>query len=126
MNHSFEKYCVSCGAVIDRNAEYCPKCGVKQSENYQDNRQNQNNNNPFGNNQRSNVLDINKEWIITLLLCIFLGELGVHRFYNGRIGTGLLMLITLGGLGIWYLIDIIFVVMGRFKDKTGKYIQSNI
>ena len=42
-----------------------------------------------------------KEWLVTLLLNLFLGSLGVHRFYVGKIGTGILQLITLGGCGIW-------------------------
>ena len=54
-----------------------------------------------------------------MLLCLFLGFLGVHRFYVGKIGTGLLELITFGGLGIWVLIDFILIVVGAFKDKSG-------
>ncbi|MDA9912901.1 TM2 domain-containing protein [Candidatus Nanopelagicales bacterium] len=54
------------------------------------------------------------------LLCFFLGYFGVHRFYVGKIGTGLLMIITLGGLGIWVLIDLIMVIVGVFRDKQGR------
>jgi TM2 domain-containing membrane protein YozV len=61
-----------------------------------------------------------KSWLVTLLLCIFLGGLGVHRFYTGKIGTGILMLITLGGLGIWVLVDLIMIAIGKFKDKQGR------
>lgn len=60
-----------------------------------------------------------KSWLATLLLAIFLGGLGVHRFYTGKVGTGILMIITIGGLGVWYLIDIIMVATGSFKDKQG-------
>ncbi|MEU4219023.1 TM2 domain-containing protein [Actinoplanes sp. NPDC026623] len=60
-----------------------------------------------------------KSWIATLLLCLFVGSLGVHRFYVGKIGTGILMLITLGGLGIWTLIDFIMIAVGKFSDKQG-------
>ncbi len=54
------------------------------------------------------------------LLCFFLGGLGVHRFYVGKIGTGILMIFTLGGLGIWLIIDFVMILTGSFKDKEGK------
>lgn len=66
----------------------------------------------------------NKEWLVTLLLSLFLGTIGVHRFYVGKIGTGVLQLITLGGCGVWTLIDIIMIVTGNFKDKDGNVIQN--
>ena len=56
---------------------------------------------------------------VALLLCFFLGFLGIHRFYVGKIGTGVLMLITLGGLGIWNLVDFILIVMQKFTDSEG-------
>ncbi len=64
-----------------------------------------------------------KEWLVTLLLSLFVGTLGVHRFYVGKIGTGILQLITLGGCGIWTLIDIIMIATGNFKDKDGNEIK---
>ena len=54
-----------------------------------------------------------------VLLCFFLGFLGFHRFYVGKTLTGILMLVTLGGLGIWQLIDLITIILGAFKDKEG-------
>ena len=65
-----------------------------------------------------------KGFVPTLLLCLFLGALGVHRFYVGKIGTGILMLLTLGGLGIWSLIDLIMIAVGSFKDKNGLVIKA--
>ena len=66
-----------------------------------------------------------KDWLMTLLFSLFLGTLGVHRFYVGKIGTGILQLITLGGCGIWTLIDIIMIVTGKFQDKDGNVIQNS-
>ena len=54
-----------------------------------------------------------------LLLCIFLGTLGVHRFYEGKIGTGILWLLTGGLLGIGWLVDFIMILCGKAKDKDG-------
>ena len=65
-----------------------------------------------------------KVWLATLLLCLFLGGLGVHRFYAGKIGTGILQLITLGGCGIWSLIDLIMILTGNFKDGQGNPITN--
>ncbi|MEY9980187.1 TM2 domain-containing protein [Lysinibacillus sp. RC79] len=64
-----------------------------------------------------------KNYIVMILLCFFLGSLGIHRFYAGKIGTGILMIITLGGLGIWTLIDFIMIIIGKFKDKEGMEIK---
>lgn len=65
-----------------------------------------------------------KNFVAMLLLCFFLGGLGVHRFYAGKIGTGILMLLTLGGFGIWTLIDFIIIAVGSFKDNEGRYIKN--
>ena len=70
----------------------------------------------------SNSEPSDKDFVITLLICVFLGGLGVHRFFVDKIGTGVLMLVTLGGLGIWWIIDIILIVTGSFKDSEGRVI----
>jgi len=95
-----QQFCRSCGQVISALAPACPHCGA-----------------PTG------VRPANaspKSRLAALLLCFFLGVLGVHRFYVGKIGTGILELITLGGLGIWSLIDFILIAVGAFKDKQGR------
>jgi TM2 domain-containing membrane protein YozV len=66
----------------------------------------------------SNVSE--KSRLVALLFCILLGFLGVHRFYVGKIGTGVLMALTLGGLGVWNLIDVILIAVGSFRDNEGK------
>lgn len=65
-----------------------------------------------------------KSFVVTLVLALLLGGLGIHRFYVGKVGTGLLMLFTLGGLGIWALIDLVIVALGKFTDVNGNYITA--
>ncbi|GAI38125.1 unnamed protein product [marine sediment metagenome] len=65
-----------------------------------------------------------KSRLAVTLFAFFLGELGIHRFYLGKIGTGIAMLLTLGGLGIWALIDFIMAVAGAMKDTEGKPIKN--
>ena len=60
------------------------------------------------------------QWVVTLLLAFLLGVIGAHRFYVGKTGTGILMLLTFGGLGIWLLIDLILIVTGQFTNKDGE------
>ena len=65
-----------------------------------------------------------KGFVPTLLLCFFVGFLGIHRFYVGKIGTGLLQLITFGGFGIWTLVDFVMIAVGSFTDKEGNPIKA--
>ena len=65
-----------------------------------------------------------KSRLVTTLLAWFLGVLGIHRFYLGKIGTGILMIFTIGGLGIWTLIDFILAVSGKMRDKEGQLIKN--
>lgn len=65
-----------------------------------------------------------KSFVAAILLCFFLGSLGIHRFYVGKIGTGILQIITLGGLGIWVLIDFIMIIIGKFSDSEGRRITA--
>ena len=65
-----------------------------------------------------------KDWLITLILSILVGGLGIDRFYTGSILLGVLKLITLGGLGLWWLIDLIMLVTGNYKDGDGNPIAS--
>jgi len=65
------------------------------------------------------VMASQKDWLTTLLLCVFLGGLGVHRFYTGHTGIGIVQLLTVGGCGIWALIDLVMIITGSFKDANG-------
>lgn len=58
--------------------------------------------------------------LVAVLLCLIIGVLGIHRFYVGKTGTGIAMILTLGGLGVWVLVDLVMLLVGSFRDKDGK------
>jgi TM2 domain-containing membrane protein YozV len=92
-------YCSSCGQTISPQAISCPGCG------------------------QPNYAEVSpKSRLAVVLLAFFFGVLGIHRFYVGKIGTGILHLCTLGIFGIWTLIDFIIAICGGFTDKKGKKI----
>ncbi len=101
------KYCKHCGAEVADEAVICPKCGCSLT-----------NENPLTTAKSKS----DKDWLTTFLLCWFLGLLGIHRFYVGRTGSAIAMIFTMGGLGIWTLVDWIVILCGNFKDKDGKVI----
>ncbi|MEI0611550.1 TM2 domain-containing protein [Brachyspira pilosicoli] len=61
-----------------------------------------------------------RSWVVTLLLAIFLP---VHRFYVGKVGTGILYWLTVGGFGIWYIVDIVLILLDIFTDKQGRKLR---
>ena len=76
--------------------------------------------------QKSSAVQKNDKGVITLVLCFMLGYLGVHRFYSGHIGIGIVQLLTLGGCGIWVLIDLIMILTGKYKDSEGNIMSINM
>jgi TM2 domain-containing membrane protein YozV len=64
-----------------------------------------------------------KNLLVATLLCFFLGTLGIHRFYVGKTGTGIAMILTLGGLGVWTLVDFIMLLVQAFKDAAGQTLR---
>lgn len=64
-----------------------------------------------------------KSWMVAFLLCFFLGVYGIHRFYLGKTGTGIAMLLTGGGCGIWTLVDFFTMLFGTVTDKDGKVVS---
>lgn len=66
-----------------------------------------------------------RNFLTALLLSIFLGSLGIDRFYMGYIGLGVLKLVTGGGCGIWWLIDVILIATKQLKDVNGNALEGN-
>ena len=97
-----KKFCFNCGHITDYYAQICTSCGVSL-----------------------NNITGEKNWLVTLLLAIFLGYLGIHRFYSGHFLIGIIQLLTGGGCGIWYIIDIILIVTNQYKDSNGNYLAKN-
>jgi TM2 domain-containing membrane protein YozV len=64
-----------------------------------------------------------RSFMVALLLSIFVGSLGVDRFYMGYVGLGILKLITLGGCGIWWIIDLILIATRKMRDADGQELE---
>lgn len=101
-------HCRGCGKQIHESAPSCPHCGAPQAA--------------VQSAHKGAASEKNK--ITAALLCWFLGIFGVHRFYVGKVGTGIVQLFTLGGFGIWALVDFIMILLDKFEDKSGRLIRS--
>ena len=102
-------FCKNCGAEVKDNQAVCLSCGCAINAQTQ--------------NAINDPNASDKDWLVTLLICIFVGGLGIHRFYVGKTGTGIIWLLTFGCFGFGSLIDLIMIICGKFSDGNGKIIK---
>lgn len=111
-----KKFCQNCGQAIDVDCVVCPKCGKQVSQLKQEQPQIVINN--ANNNTNTNINRVGgfamgrpKDKWVAFLLCLFLGIFGAHKFYEGKIGMGILYLFTVGLFGIGWFIDLIVLLL---------------
>lgn len=104
-------FCSNCGTQIDDKAVVCVNCGAP-TPNFRAQAGSQ--------IQQPGIAQEGYDWLTTLLLCFFVGALGIHSFYTKKTGIGIAQLFTLGGCGIWALVDLIMIVTENFKDGQGR------
>lgn len=109
-------YCKHCGKEIDDKAAVCIHCGVAVADPQQPVINIVNTNT----NVNSSPAYIHKKKWVAFWLCFFLGMIGVHRFYVGKAGTGIIWLLTGGFFGIGALVDLFAILFGGFRDKAGQ------
>lgn len=104
-------FCRGCAKEIHETAATCPSCGAPQGAAKA----------VAGSGKAvTGGAKSDKSYAITVLLCF----VGLHRFYVGKIGTGILQLCTLGGFGVWLLVDLIQIMMQKFQDADGNIITN--
>jgi len=120
--------CTKCNFINDSGALTCSNCGHNLLEEEGLNEINskaqevkKEENDTIDSSKKEDVS--NKKWSVVLILCILLGLIGFHRFYVGKGGTAILMLLTLGGFGIWTLVDLVIIFLSEFTDEDGRKIK---
>lgn len=105
--------CTNCGFKVGTGNKFCPNCGSETA--------------PgqavcvkCGYNLTGGGIGDRKDWTVALLLSIFLGPLGIDRFYLGYTGLGIVKLLTGGGCGIWWLVDVILIATNGLNDAEGR------
>jgi TM2 domain-containing membrane protein YozV len=117
--------CNQCNFINEINEDKCSNCGcdlIDQESFDEDNIVDENVIDTKKTEEKGNNIS-NKKWGPVLVLCLLLGLIGFHRFYVGKAGTAIFMLLTLGGFGIWTLVDLIIIIIGEFTDEDGKKIK---
>ena len=136
-----EKTCKSCGKQINNDFNVCPYCGAKVEENFL--------NETISNNSENQKSE--KSWVVCLLLLLFFGYIYIYKFYVGKVFEGFIawligiaaiilcivgmvsmddsgiLILVLGLLlaaiyCLWLIIDFFALLIGKFKDKEGKYV----
>jgi len=112
-------YCEHCGFELAIESHFCPQCGAKINADLLQNSTKVKE--PI--TEKSVPITYSKKSGKTILvLCILVGMFGIHRMYVKKFATGFLMLLTIGGLGIWVLLDLILIVSNKFTDKEGEIV----
>ena len=121
MNDTTTRQCPKCKKITFRKNTFCPNCGFnlfssKDNEIFSGKKD-------LCTSYISHPVSHKSRTVITIL-CLILGIFGIHRFYAGKTGSGILYFFTLGLFGIGWLVDLIYCLCGTFRDVWGGYIEN--